>query len=156
MSSSATVSEKKKLTSSVKTKAFRLIPNNFEEAPDHKDLSNKTKVYEDKVLNNFEKLDNLGTFTTIFQYVVVIVAILVLILSKIFQGSTVSYSILKPTYQKWLELKQDLDILNLKCEVQNDTLTYDAFSAYSYESCRMRLGRGRSFEAISSRNRSRL
>jgi hypothetical protein len=26
-----------------------------------------------------------------------------------------------------------LDIINLKCDVQNDTLTYNAFSAYTYE-----------------------
>lgn len=109
----STTSKEEKKKASVRTRLKDLFPNNFEEAPDHPYLENKTRIFKEKVVNNFDRLDTLGVFSTIFQYVIVVVAILVLVLSKIFQGSTVSYSVLKPTYQKWLELKQDLDIILL-------------------------------------------
>ena len=67
------------------------------------------------------------------QYVLILVVILVLVLSRIFKGTTVAYSELKPLYSKYLELRSDPDVLNLKCSVTNDTLTYHAFTTYSYK-----------------------
>ena len=67
------------------------------------------------------------------QYVSVLVVILVLVLSRIFKGTTVSYTELKPTYEKYLELSNSDDVLNMKCTVANDTLTYNAFTTFSYE-----------------------
>ena len=63
----------------------------------------------------------------------VLVVIIVLVLSRIFKGTTVAYSELKPSYSKYLELRNDTSLLNLRCSVTNDTLTYDAFTTYSYE-----------------------
>ena len=63
----------------------------------------------------------------------VLVTILVLVLSRIFKGTTVSYSELKPSYSKFVELQSNPDVLNLKCTVSNDTLTYDAFTSYAFE-----------------------
>ena len=63
----------------------------------------------------------------------VLVTILVLVLSRIFKGTTVSYSELKPSYSKFLELQSNPDVMNLKCTVSNDTLTYDAFTSYAFE-----------------------
>ena len=63
----------------------------------------------------------------------VLVVIIVLVLSRIFKGTTVAYSELKPSYSKYLELRNDTSLLNLRCSVMNDTLTYDAFTTYSYE-----------------------
>ena len=67
------------------------------------------------------------------HYVSVLVVILVLVLSRIFKGTTVSYTELKPTYEKYLELSNSDDVLNMKCTVANDTLTYNAFTTFSYE-----------------------
>jgi hypothetical protein len=96
-------------------------------------IEGKTRVFKDKVAARVDDLDNLGKFVTLFQYVLILVVILVLILSRIFKGTTVAYSELKPSYSKYLELRSDPDVLNLKCSVTNDTLTYDAFTTYSYK-----------------------
>ena len=69
----------------------------------------------------------------VFVIVLVLVVIIVLVLSRIFKGTTVAYSELKPSYSKYLELRNDTSLLNLRCSVTNDTLTYDAFTTYSYE-----------------------
>ena len=49
------------------TRVKKLIPNNFEEAPDEPYLESKTKIYKEKVVRNFDSLNTLGTFITIFQ-----------------------------------------------------------------------------------------
>jgi len=113
------------------TKVADLIPNNFEEQPQL--IEGKTRVFEDKVAAKVEGLELLGKFLTIFKYVLVLVVIIVLVLSRIFKGTTVAYSELKPSYSKYLELRNDTSLLNLRCSVTNDTLTYDAFTTYSYE-----------------------
>ena len=63
----------------------------------------------------------------------ILVVILVLVLSRIFKGTTIAYTELKPSYSKYLEMRNDPDVLNMKCSVTNDTLTYDAFTTYSYK-----------------------
>ena len=63
----------------------------------------------------------------------VLVVILVLVLSRIFKGTTIAYTELKPSYSKYLEMRSDPDVLNMKCSVSNDTLTYASFTTYSYE-----------------------
>jgi len=65
--------------------------------------------------------------------VLILVVILVLVLSRIFKGTTIAYTELKPSYSKYLEMRNDPDVLNMKCSVTNDTLTYDAFTTYSYK-----------------------
>ena len=40
---------------------------------------------------------------------------------------------MKPSYSKFVELQSNPDVLNLKCTVSNDTLTYDAFTSYAFE-----------------------
>ena len=72
-------------------------------------------------------------FIVSVQYVSVLIVILVLVLSRIFRGTTVSYTELKPMYEKYLELSNSDDVLNMKCTVANDTLTYNAFTTFSYE-----------------------
>ena len=108
-----------------------LIPNNYEEQPGL--IEGKTKVFKDKVAARVDDLDNLGKFVTLFQYVLILVVILVLVLSRIFKGTTIAYTELKPSYSKYLEMRSDPDVLNMKCSVTNDTLTYDAFTTYSYK-----------------------
>jgi len=108
-----------------------LIPNNYEEQPGL--IEGKTKVFKDKVAARVDDLDNLGKFVTLFQYVLILVVILVLVLSRIFKGTTIAYSELKPSYSKYLELRSDPDVMNMKCSVSNDTLTYASFTTYSYE-----------------------
>ena len=61
-----------------------LIPNNYEEQPGL--IEGKTKVFKDKVAARVDDLDNLGKFVTLFQYVLILVVILVLVLSRIFKG----------------------------------------------------------------------
>ena len=108
-----------------------LIPNNYEEQPG--EIEGKTRVFKDKVAARVDDLDNLGKFVTLFQYVLILVVILVLVLSRIFKGTTISYTELKPSYSKYLELRSDPDVMNMKCSVSNDTLTYASFTTYSYE-----------------------
>jgi hypothetical protein len=110
---------------------INVIPNNYEEQPSV--IDGKQRLYKDKVAAAVDELDSLGKFITIFQYVSVLVVILVLVLSRIFEGTTVSYTELKPTYEKYLELSNSDDVLNMKCTVANDTLTYNAFTTFSYE-----------------------
>ena len=108
-----------------------LIPNNYEEQPG--EIEGKTRVFKEKVAARVDDLDNLGKFVTLFQYVLILVVILVLVLSRIFKGTTISYTELKPSYSKYLELRSDPDVMNMKCSVSNDTLTYASFTTYSYE-----------------------
>lgn len=63
----------------------------------------------------------------------VLATIIILVLSRIFRGTTVAFSQLKPSYSKFLEMQSDPDVLNMKCTVSNDTLTYNAFTSYAYE-----------------------
>jgi len=113
------------------TKVTDLIPNNFKEQPQL--IEGKTRVFEDKVAAKVDGLELLGKFLTIFKYVLVLVVIMVLVLSRIFKGTTVAFSDLKPSYSRYLEMQNDTSLLNLRCSVTNDTLTYDAFTTYSYE-----------------------
>jgi hypothetical protein len=108
-----------------------LIPNNYEEQPNL--IEGNTKVYKEKVATKFDDLETVGKFLTIFQYVVVLATIIILVLSRIFKGTTVAFSQLKPSYSKFLEMQSDPDVLNMKCTVSNDTLTYNAFTSYAYE-----------------------
>ena len=43
------------------------FPNNFEEAPDQPSLENKTRIFDEKVVNNFDRLDTLGMFMVRFD-----------------------------------------------------------------------------------------
>ncbi|CAL6324751.1 unnamed protein product [Bathycoccus prasinos] len=98
---------------SKKTTVVDLIPNNYKEQPQL--IEGKTRVFEEKVAAKVDDLDVFGKFLTIFQ------------------GTTVAYSELKPSYSRFLEMKSDPGILNLRCRVTNDTITYNAFTTYSYE-----------------------
>jgi len=107
-----------------------LIPNQYEEEPS--EIDNNFKLYEEKVAVNLDKLGSLGSLVTIFQYMLIVVTIVILLLSKIFRGSTISFTEFEPTYARFIELRENPDTSNLNCEVRNDTMLYGAFTSYLY------------------------
>ena len=73
----STTSKEEKKKASVRTRLREFVddyisyyisfPNNFEEAPDQPSLENKTRIFDEKVVNNFDRLDALGMFMVRFD-----------------------------------------------------------------------------------------
>ena len=107
------------------------LPNNYIEKT--KDVNEGVPYYDDAIGRNFHKLSAAGRVATMLQYVTILVAVIAIVTSRALVGAEVAFTVNNPTYEDYIALEENKDVLNLQCDTSNSTLVYDEFSKIEYE-----------------------
>ena len=107
------------------------LPNNYIEKT--KDVNEGVPHYDDAIGRNFHELSAAGRVATMLQYVTILVAVIAIVTSRALVGAEVAFTANKPTYEDYIALEENEDVLNLQCDTSNSTLIYNEFAKVEYE-----------------------
>lgn len=107
------------------------LPNNYIEKTN--DVHEGVPHYDDAIGRNFHELSAAGRVATMLQYATILVAVIAIVTSRALIGAEVAFTLNKPTYEDYMSLEENEDVLNLQCDTSNSTLIYNEFAKVEYE-----------------------